>query len=108
MKKTEARTHAQSDRRVVVTGIGCISPLGLDATSTWNAALEGRSGAGNITQFDASALDVRFACEVKGFDAEKYIPKKDLRRMDRFIQLGFGAAMQAIDDAKLDSSGIAP
>jgi 3-oxoacyl-[acyl-carrier-protein] synthase II len=97
----KSRTLANSGKRVVVTGMGAVTPLGLDVSSTWSALLEGRSGAARITHFDPSPLDVHFACEVRGFDATAYIPKKDLRRMDRFIQLGFGAAMQAIDQAKL-------
>jgi 3-oxoacyl-[acyl-carrier-protein] synthase II len=75
--------------------------LGLDVESTWKALLEGRSGAGPITQFDASALDVKFACEVKGFDPTLRIPKKDTRRMARFIQLGVSAAFEAIDQSGL-------
>ncbi len=101
------RTLANSGHRVVVTGMGCISPLGFDVESTWSAIIEGKSGAANITHFDPSKLDTHFACEVKNFDPLKYIPKKDLRRMDRFIQLGFSASMQAIEQSKLDESGIA-
>ena len=101
-----ARTLANSGRRVVVTGMGCITPLGLDVESTWRSLLEGRSGAGPITQIDTSRLDVTFACEVKGFDPTVYISKKDLRRMDRFIHLGFGAAMQAIAQAQLDTKPV--
>lgn len=101
------RTLANSGQRIVVTGLGCLSPLGNDVESTWNGLLEGRSGAAPITHFDASALDTKFACEVKNFDPATYIPKKDIRRMDRFIQLGFAASMQAIAQAKLDESGIA-
>lgn len=74
--------------------------------STWEALLQGRSGAAPITQFDASRLDVNFACEVKGFDAAAYIDKKELRRMDRFIQLGIAASMQAIADSRIDSATI--
>ncbi|MBS1982582.1 MAG: beta-ketoacyl-ACP synthase II [Bdellovibrionales bacterium] len=103
MKK---RTLANSGQRIVVTGMGVISPLGLDVESTWSALTAGKSGAGTITHFDPSNFDVRFACEVKGFDPLKYIPKKDLRRMDRFIQLGFSAAMQAIEQAGLDTTKV--
>jgi len=102
----DINTASNPKKRVVVTGMGCVSPLGNDLQSTWNSILEGKSGAATITHFDASVLDVRFACEVKGFDPEKYIPKKELRRMDRFIHLGFAAAMQAIESAKLDDSKI--
>lgn len=100
------RTLANSGKRVVVTGMGCISPLGHDPESTWNALLEGRSGAARITSFDAAGIDTHFACEVKNFDPTTYVPKKDMRRMDRFIQLGYAASMQAIAHAKLDESNI--
>ena len=99
------RTLANSGKRVVITGTGCISPLGHNVADTWAALLEGRSGAATIQSFDSSALDVNFACEVKGFDPTAYVPKKDQRRMDRFILLGFSAASQAIAEAKLTTSG---
>jgi 3-oxoacyl-[acyl-carrier-protein] synthase II len=98
---TNKRTLASSGRRVVITGLGCVSPLGNDVESTWNAVLEGKSGAANITHFDSSKLDVHFACEVKNFDPATYINKKELRRMDRFIQLGLSAALQALEQSKL-------
>lgn len=98
------RTLANSGRRVVVTGMGIVSPLGHDPESTWKALVEGRSGAAPITLFDAAPVEVKFACEVKGFDPSTYINKKDLRRMDRFIQLGLSAALQAIAQSKLDVS----
>jgi 3-oxoacyl-[acyl-carrier-protein] synthase II len=93
--------HRKSSARVVVTGMGCITPLGNDLTSTWSAALEGKSGASAITHYDTSGAEVRFACEVKGFVPEDYINKKDVRRMDRFIQLGLAASLQAIEHAQL-------
>jgi len=90
-------------RRVVITGLGAISPLGNDVESTWQALLAGKSGAGPITQFDASAFDTRFACEVKGFEVEKYITdKKEARRMDPFVQFAVAATRQALDDSALD------
>ncbi len=98
---TNKRTTANSGRRIVVTGLGCISPIGHDVESTWSALLEGRSGAAPITQFDASKLDTKFACEVKNWEPSA-LPKKEARRMDRFIQLGLVAAFQAIEQAKLD------
>jgi 3-oxoacyl-[acyl-carrier-protein] synthase II len=104
----QKRTLKNSGRRIVVTGLGCVSPIGNDVASTWSAALAGTPGGANITQFDASKFEVRFACEVKNFDATPYVDKKELRRMDRFIQLGMAAALQAIDDAKLDGAGIDP
>jgi len=99
------RTLANSGKRVVITGVGCVSPLGHNVDDTWAALIEGRSGAATITAFDSSNLDVNFACEVKNFDPTAYIPKKDQRRMDRFILLGFSAAAQAIAQAKITTSG---
>jgi 3-oxoacyl-[acyl-carrier-protein] synthase II len=90
-------------RRVVITGLGAITPLGNDVESTWQALLAGKSGAGPITQFDASAFDTRFSCEVKGFQVEQYIAdKKEARRMDPFVQFAVAAARQALDDSGLD------
>jgi 3-oxoacyl-[acyl-carrier-protein] synthase II len=88
-------------RRVVVTGLGAVTPLGLDVDSTWKAVLEGRSGAGPITQFDASEHKVRFACEVKGFDPEEHFDRREVRRLDRCSQLALVAARQAMSDAGL-------
>lgn len=93
---SKKRTLASSGQRVVVTGYGCLSPLGLNVEDTWNGAVEGRSGAAAITQFDPAGLETTFACEVKGFDPEKFIPKKEIRRMDRFIQLGLAASHEAV------------
>jgi 3-oxoacyl-[acyl-carrier-protein] synthase II len=89
------------DRRVVVTGLGTISPVGNTVEDAWSALLEGRSGAGPITKFDASALKVRFACEVKDFDAQAYITRKETRRYDKFVQYAIAAAQQAVDHAGL-------
>jgi 3-oxoacyl-[acyl-carrier-protein] synthase II len=86
-------------RRVVITGIGLITPVGNDRDSTWSALLAGKSGAAPITQFDASAYATKFACEVKGYDASPYFEKRDLKHYDRFLQLGVGAALMAMDDA---------
>lgn len=102
---TRRRTRANSGRRIVVTGLGCVSPLGNDVATTWGAALEGKSGAGPITHFDASRVDCRIACEVKNFDPEKYINKKDARRMDRMIQMGVAAGFQALDQAGVGTLG---
>jgi 3-oxoacyl-[acyl-carrier-protein] synthase II len=89
-------------RRVVVTGLGAVTPLGNDAETTWQRLLAGESGAGPITQFDPSDYFVQFACEVKDFDPTEYIEKKQARRMDRFTHLILGAARQAETDAGLD------
>ncbi len=90
-----------SRRRVVVTGMGCVSPLGLSAESTWSAVLGGVSGVGPITLFDAAEMDVRFAAEVKGFDPLVYAERKEARKMDRFVQFAIAAAQQALDDSSL-------
>ncbi|WP_420441092.1 beta-ketoacyl-ACP synthase II [Candidatus Palauibacter sp.] len=86
-------------RRVVITGVGLVTPIGLDPDSTWNALLRGDSGAGPITRFDASDQSVRFACEVKDFDPAKYMDRKDARRADRFLHLAMAAADQAVTEA---------
>jgi len=87
--------------RVFITGMGCLSPLGLDVESTWQSALAGRSGVGPITHFDASAFKTRFAAEVKGFEPEARLGRRDARRMDRFTQFAVVAAGQAIEGASL-------
>jgi 3-oxoacyl-[acyl-carrier-protein] synthase II len=89
------------NKRVVVTGIGIISPLGLDSASTWAALIAGKSGIAAITLFDASKYPTRFAGEVKGFDATQYINRKEARRMDRFAQLAVVASLEAVKQAKL-------
>jgi 3-oxoacyl-[acyl-carrier-protein] synthase II len=86
----------------VVTGLGALTPLGNDVASTWQALVDGRSGAGEITQFDSSDYAVHFACEVKGFDPTEYIERKQARRMDRFAHLIVAAARQAEVDAGLE------
>jgi len=98
------------NRRVVITGTGLISPVGLDVASSWEALLAGQSGAGPITQFDATDFKVRFAAEVKGFEPEQYIDRKEAKRTDRFAQLAIGASVQAMRQAGLDESlgGIDP
>ncbi len=88
--------------RVVITGIGVISPLGLDVESTWQSVVNGKSGIAPITRFDASRHETKFAAEVKGFDPEAALGRKDARRMDRFVQFAVVAAQQALADAKLE------
>lgn len=85
-----------SKRRVVVTGLGMLSPLGNDVDSTWSNILAGVSGIGPITSFDASEYTTRFAGEVKDFNVELYIPKKETKKMDKFIQFGIAAGKQAL------------
>jgi 3-oxoacyl-[acyl-carrier-protein] synthase II len=89
-------------RRVVITGLGAVTPLGNDVESTWESLVAGRSGAGEITQFDSSDYAVHFACEVKGFDPTDYIDRKQARRMDRFAHLIVAAARQAEADSGID------
>jgi 3-oxoacyl-[acyl-carrier-protein] synthase II len=88
-------------RRVVVTGLGCISPVGNTVADAWSNLLAGQSGIGPITRFDASAMSCRIVGEVKNFDLESYISAKEARTMDRFIHYGIAAATQAIQDAGL-------
>lgn len=88
-------------RRVVITGLGAVTPLGNDVPATWHNAIAGRSSAGPITQFDASGYKTRFACEVKDFDVSPLVGKKEARRMDRFAQFAVAAAKQALDDSHL-------
>ncbi len=89
-------------RRVVVTGVGLVSPLGVGTEETWKALLAGRSGAASITLFDASQHSARFACEVKGFEPLRWFEKKELKKVDRFIQFAVAAADLALADAALD------
>lgn len=95
-------------RRVVVTGLGLVTPVGNDVDSTWSALVAGRSGAAPITKFDPSRLQVRFACEVKGFDPTQYMDRKEARRYDLFAQLALAAAHQAVTQAGLDGRFPAP
>jgi len=88
-------------RRVVITGLGAVTPLGNDAETSWKNLVAGRSGAADITQFDTSDFAVHFACEVKGFDPTEFIDRKQARRMDRFAHLVVAAARQAESDAGL-------
>ena len=91
-------------RRVVVTGLGLVTPVGNTVEETWAALLAGRSGAAPITKFDAANQDVRFACEVKGFDPLLYMDRKESRRYDLFAQFALGAAHQAVVQAGLDQA----
>ncbi len=88
-------------RRVVVTGLGCVSPIGNSVTNSWDALLAGRSGIATITRFDASPFSTHFAGEVKGFNVEDYMPGKEARHMDTFIHYGMAAGMQAMQDSGL-------
>src|ERR671931_1617698 len=88
-------------RRVVVTGIGLVSSLGIGTDANWEALCAGRSGIGPITRFDASQFSARIAGEVKGFDPLQFVDKKDVKKMDVFIQFALAAAQFAVDDARL-------
>ena len=89
-------------KRVVVTGLGAVTPLGNNAEETWKNLLAGKSGAGPITLFDASMCKTQFACEVKGLDINEYIDRKDARKLDRYTQLAMVSAIQGVADAGLD------
>src|ERR671935_775011 len=97
-------TNASLDgrRRVVITGLGMVSPLGNDVESSWQALIDGESGAAEITAFDHADYNVHFACELKDFDPTVWIDRKAARRMDRFAQMILAAARQAQEDAGID------
>ncbi|MDQ6963705.1 MAG: beta-ketoacyl synthase N-terminal-like domain-containing protein, partial [Mariprofundales bacterium] len=92
--------------RVVITGIGLLTPLGLDTATTWDGVVAGRSGIDRITRFDAEAagMSCTIAGEIKGFDPERYINRKDARKMDTFIQYGVAAAKMALEESGLEIS----
>lgn len=91
-------------RRVVVTGLGMLSPLGLSVDETWRRLLAGESGIGDITHFDCTDYSTRFAGQINDFDPQEYIEKKETKKMDRFIQLGIAAGKQALNDSGLSVS----
>ena len=94
--------------RVVVTGLGAVTPVGNSVPEYWQAVCEGRSGVGPITRFDPKRLDSRIAAEVKGFDPLKVIEKKELKKLDLFIQYALAAGVEAVEDAKIDFSQVDP
>jgi len=89
-------------KRVVVTGLGAVTPLGLSVEETWKGLIEGKSGCGPITLFDASKFKTQFACEVKDFDPTIYFEKKEVRKVDRYTQLAFAAVDEAVKDCGID------
>lgn len=91
-------------RRVVITGLGCVSPVGLSAEESWQSVVAGRSGIGPLTLFDATGFPVRIGAEAKGFDPLRCIERKDARKMDRFAQFAVTAAQEAVDDARLETT----
>lgn len=103
-----AGENMNGNHRVLVTGMGIISPLGLDVATTWDGIVNGRSGVDYITAFDSEGYDTHFAAEVKGFDPENYLDRKEARRMDRFAQFAAVAAQQACRQAGLESGNVDP
>src|ERR1700751_4845066 len=93
-------------KRVVITGLGAVTPLGNTVDEYWNNLINGVSGAALITRFNAEKFKTRFACEVKGFNAEDYFDKKEARKVDTFTHYGMAAAVQAIADSGIDSPGV--
>lgn len=89
-------------KRVVVTGLGAVTPLGNNVEDTWNNLVAGVSGAAPITQFDASQFKTQFACEVKNLKVNDFIDRKEARKMDRYAQLAMISAMQAVQDSGMD------
>jgi len=96
------------NNRVMITGMGIISPLGLDVATTWDGIINGRSGVDFITAFDSEGFDTQFAAEVKGFDPESYLDRKNARRMDRFAQFAAVAAQEACRQAGLEPGSVDP
>ncbi|MCI0582804.1 MAG: beta-ketoacyl-[acyl-carrier-protein] synthase II, partial [Chloroflexi bacterium] len=94
--------------RVVVTGLGAVTPVGNSVPEYWRAVCEGRSGVGPITRFDPKRLDARIAGEVKGFEPLRVIEKKELKKLDLFIQYALVAGVEAVEDAKIDFSQVDP
>ena len=95
-----------SSRRVVVTGMGALTPIGNNLDSYWNGLISGTSGCANITHFDASNFKTKFACELKGFDPANYFERKEYRRYDRFSQYALDAASEAINKSKIIESSL--
>lgn len=93
-------------KRVVVTGLGAVTPLGNSVNDYWSNLLKGVSGAAPITRFDASKFKTRFACEVKGFNPEDYFDKKEARKLDAYSWYGIAASVQAVNDSGLDTEGV--
>src|SRR5262244_1793733 len=97
---------AMDKRRVVITGVGAVTPVGNTAEEFWAALMEGRSGIGPITRFDTTGFDTRIAGELKGFDPLKYLDKKDGRKFDRFLKYAVACAVMAVEDAALKTDTV--
>lgn len=93
----------RGERRIVITGLGCVSPVGCDVQTLWSALTSGKSGIGEVTAFDATPFSARIAGEVRGFEVDSYLSAKEARISDPFIHYGMAAAIQAIEDAGLDA-----
>lgn len=89
------------ERRVVITGLGLVTPLGIGTEETWSALCAGKSGVGEITRFDTSEYSTKIAAEVKGFKAEEFLPKKEAKRTEHFIAYAVAASRMAVEDAGL-------
>ncbi len=105
---TNGQPDASPRRRVVITGMGVVSPIGNGLEEFWQSLMAGRSGVGPITRFDSSGIDTKFAAEVKNFDAEQYMDKKDARRADRFVRFAAAATRQALEQADLTAEKTDP
>jgi 3-oxoacyl-[acyl-carrier-protein] synthase II len=101
-RSTIKREVSSLGRRVVMTGVGLVIPTGIGAKTAWKNVCEGKSGVGPLTRFDTNGFETRVAGEVKGFDPERYIEKKEIKKMDLFIQYAMGAAQEAIEDSRLE------
>jgi 3-oxoacyl-[acyl-carrier-protein] synthase II len=95
-----------NQRRVVVTGMGALTPIGLTVDEFWEGAMNGKSGSALITSFDTSKLDTKFACELKNLDINKYIDKKSARRMDKYAQYAMASSIQAVEDCGIDTKSL--
>ena len=93
-------------RRVVVTGVGLVSPLGIGTEATWDALVAGRSGVSTITRFDASDFPVHIAAEVKGFNPEDWIEPKEVKKFDLFVHYALAASQMALDDSGLEITDV--
>jgi 3-oxoacyl-[acyl-carrier-protein] synthase II len=94
-------SNDSSKKRIVITGLGAVTPLGIGKQTYWEGLISGKSGVGPITLFDSTGFDVKIAAEVKGFDPGDYMDAKEARRMDRFAQFGVAGAKLALEDAQL-------
>lgn len=97
---------SDSKRRVVITGMGALTPIGLSVEEFWNAMMESKSGSALIKQFDTSKVDTKFACELKGFDVTKFLDRKTARRLDPFAQYALVATQQAVKDANINTENL--